>query len=104
VPAGQSRLSFWHWDYSTDPCCDVQFAFIENDSERKIKQMSFFRPANGQTWINEQIDMTPYAGQSMRIAFGVLQDGGGDPTGMYVDDVALYVPCATPTPKPAKFP
>ena len=98
VPAGQSRLSFWHWDYSTDFGGDFQFAFIENDSDRKIKQISFFRPANGQTWINEQIDMTPYAGQSMRIAFGVFQDGGGDPTGMYVDDVALYVPCATPTP------
>ena len=44
--------------------------------------------------------MTPYANQTVRIKFLVHQDGFGDDTAMYVDDVALLVPCSTPTPTP----
>src|SRR5207249_10117066 len=53
-------------------------------------------------WINVQVDMTQYAGQTVRIKFLVHQDGfnpPGDTTGQWVDDVALYTPCGTPTPR-----
>jgi hypothetical protein len=103
VPAGQSTLSFWHWDYSTDPSADYQFAYIV-DPFGSILHVIFARSGNGQTWINEQVDTTPWAEQTVRIAFGVEQDGFGDDTGMYVDDVALYEPCATPTPTPTSTP
>ena len=105
VPAGQSRLNLWHWDYSTDPASDIQYAYVTDGSGNNVLQLIVAQyGTNGQTWINEQVDMTPYAGQSVRIYFGVYQDGGGDDTGMYVDDVALYVPCATPTPTPTATP
>jgi hypothetical protein len=104
VPTGQSRLSLWHWDYSTDPSGDAQLAFI-TDGFGNVLQIIFVQAGrNGQAWLNEQADMTPYAGQAVRIYFRVHQDGFGDDTGMYVDDVALYEPCATPTPTPTPTP
>ena len=94
VPAGGGTLSFWHWDYTTDSITfDWQDAYITNASGT-ILQTIFHQCLNGNTWINQQVDMTPYAGQTVRIKFLVHQDGFGDDTGMYVDDVGLFVPCA----------
>src|SRR5947208_3306793 len=58
--------------------------------------------SNAQTWTNQTFNMAPYAGQTVRIEFLVHQDGFGDDTGMYVDDVTLGggacgTPSATPT-------
>jgi hypothetical protein len=101
VPAGTSTLNFWHWDFTTDSITfDWQDAYI-TDSNGTILQTIFHQCLNGNTWISQQVDMTPYAGQTVRIKFLVHQDGFGDDTGMYVDDVSLYVPCGTPTPSPS---
>jgi hypothetical protein len=100
VPAGGGTLSFYHWDCTTDTITfDWQDAYITNSSGT-ILQTIFHQCLNGNTWINQQVDMTPYAGQTVRIKFLVHQDGFGDLTGMYVDDVVLYQPCGTPTPSP----
>jgi hypothetical protein len=94
VPAGGGTLSFWHWDYTTDSITfDWQDAYITNSSGT-ILQTIFHQCLNGNTWINQQVDMTPYAGQTVRIKFLVHQDGFGDDTAMYVDDVGLFVACA----------
>ena len=104
VPAGTSTLSFWHWDYTTDSITfDWQDAYI-TDTSGTILQTIFHQCANGQTWINTNVDMTPYAGQTVRIKFLVHQDGFGDDTGMYVDDAELTVPCGSPTPTPTATP
>jgi hypothetical protein len=106
VPAGTSTLSFWHWDCTFDTIAfDWQDAYI-TDSSGNILLTIFHQCANGQTWINQTVDMTPYAGQTVRIKFLVHQDGfsAGDVTGMYVDDVQLTVPCASPTPTPTPSP
>jgi hypothetical protein len=99
VPAGASTLSFWHWDFTTDSIAfDWQDAYITNSSGT-ILQTIFHQCENGNTWINQQVDMSPFSGQTVRIKFLVHQDGFGDDTAMYVDDVALYMPCGvTPTP------
>ena len=104
VPAGQSTLSLWHWDYSTDPASDAQAAFITDRFGNFLQFIFGQLGRNGQAWVNEQVDMTLYAGQSVRIYFNVYQNGFGDDTGMYVDDVVLYVPCGTPTPTPTATP
>jgi hypothetical protein len=49
------------------------------------------------------VDLAPYVGQTIRVKFLAHQDGFGDLTSMFVDDVAVVVPgpCAsTPTPTP----
>jgi hypothetical protein len=100
VPAGTSTLSFWHWDCTTDSITfDWQDAYI-TDSNGTILQTIFHQCLNGNTWLNQTVDMTPYAGQTVRVEFLVHLDNFGDLTGMYVDDVQLTVPCGSPTPTP----
>jgi N-acetylneuraminic acid mutarotase len=98
VPGGGGTLSFWHNDCTTDSITfDWQDAYI-TDSNGNILQTIFHQCLNGQTWINQTVDMAPYAGQTVRIKFLVHEDGFGDLTGMYVDDVSLPGQCATATP------
>ena len=57
---------------------------------------------NTQQWTNVTYDMTPFAGQTVRIEFLVHGDNAGDWTNMYVDDVSLgggssVLPVPTPT-------
>jgi hypothetical protein len=103
VPA-DAILSFWHWDYTTDTITfDWQDAYITNTSGQ-ILQTIFHQCENGQTWLNTTVDMTPYAGQTVRVKFLVHQNGAGDGTGMYVDDVVLATPCGAPSPTPTATP
>ena len=64
---------------------------------------SSINASNAECWIHETVDLSPWVGQTIRVKFLVHQDGFGDLTGMFVDDVAVVVPgpCApTPTPMP----
>jgi len=101
VPAN-ATLSFWHWDCTVDSITfDWQDAYI-TDTNGNILQTIYHQCANCQSWINQTVDLTPYAGQTIRVKFLVHQDGAGDLTVMFVDDVQLTLPCAqiTPTPTP----
>ncbi len=99
VPAN-AILSFWHWDYTTgDITSDWQDAYITN-TNGQILQTIFHQCENGQTWLNTTVDMAPYDGQIVRVKFLVHQNGVGDGTGMYVDDVVLATSCGAPTPTP----
>lgn len=57
-------------------------------------------------WEEVTIDLTSLTrGQTIRFYFGVVNDGNGNPTAMYLDDVRLmvctgYAPLPTPTPMP----
>jgi Bacterial Ig-like domain len=103
VPA-DAILSFWHWDYTTDTITfDWQDAYITN-TNGQILQIIFHQCQNGQTWLNTTVDMAPYAGQTVRVKFLVHQNGAGEGTGMYVDDVVLATPCGTPSPTPTATP
>ncbi len=98
VPADGGTLSFWHSDCTTDTITfDWQDAYI-TDSSGNILQTIFHQCSNALTWLDQQVDLAPYAGQTVRIKFLVHQDGFGDRTGMYVDDVQLSCPSPTPTP------
>jgi hypothetical protein len=101
VPAS-ATLSFWHKDCTNDSITfDWQDAYI-TDSNGNILQ-TIYHLCNTADWTNVTVDMTPYAGQTVRIKFLTHQDGfnpPGDTTGQWVDDVALFAPCATPTPSP----
>jgi hypothetical protein len=104
VPPGGATLSFWHWDCTTDTIAsDWQDAYI-TDSNGIILQTIFHQCLDTEAWVNQTVDMTPYAGQTVRIEFLVHEDGFGDLTGMFVDDVQLLEPCGTPTPTPTVSP
>jgi hypothetical protein len=64
VPAGGGTLSFWHWDFTTDSITfDWQDAYI-TDASGNILLTIFHQCENGNTWINQLVDMAPYAGQT----------------------------------------
>ena len=105
VPAvGISTLSFWHWDCTQDEIeFDWQDAYI-TDVNGNILQTIFHQCLDTEGWINDTVDMTPFAGQTVHIKFLVHEDDFGDLTGMFVDDVQFLVPCGTPTPTPTGSP
>ncbi|MFN0158979.1 MAG: M14 family zinc carboxypeptidase [Bacteroidota bacterium] len=41
-------------------------------------------------WTQASVDLTPYAGQSVKIRFRLSADGGEERDGFYVDDIRLY--------------
>src|SRR5207247_422477 len=102
VPAS-ATLSLWHKDCTNDSITfDWQDAYITNSSGTILQ--TIYHLCDTADWTNVQVDMTQYAGQTVRIKFLVHQDGfnpPGDTTGQWVDDVVLYAPCTTsPTPTP----
>ena len=104
VRAHGATLSFWHWDCTTDTIdFDWQDAYI-TDSNGIILQTIFHQCLDTETWVNQMVDMTPYAGRTVRIEFLVHEDGFGDLTGMFMDDVQLLEPCGTPRPRPTPTP
>jgi hypothetical protein len=106
VPAGGGTLSFWHWDCTVDTITfDWQDAYI-TDTSGNILQTIFHQCTDTEAWTQQTVDMTAYAGQTVRIKFLVHEDGFGDLTGMYVDDVSLPEGCGggTPTPTPTCTP
>ena len=104
VPASGGTLSFWHWDYTfhDNITFDWQDAYI-TDPSGNILQKIFHQCLNGQAWINQTVDMTPYAGQIVRIKFLVHEDAFDNDTALYVDDVSLPGECG-PTPTPTVTP
>jgi hypothetical protein len=101
VPAS-ATLSFWHKDCTNDSIAfDWQDAYI-TDSNGNILQ-TIYHLCDTAPYTNVTVDMTPYVGQTVRIKFLTHQDGfnpPGDTTGQWIDDVALFAPCATPTASP----
>ena len=100
-------MSFWHKDCTNDSITfDWQDAYITDTNGTIL--LTIFHLCDTADWTNQLVDMSPYAGQTVWIKFLVNQDGfnpPGDVTGMWVDDVVLYEPCApSPTPTPTVTP
>jgi hypothetical protein len=96
--SGTTTLSFWYWPATTDNTCsgssctfDWQEAQIQSTSGQTLASV-FKSNSNSQKWTQVTFNMTPYAGQNVVLYFNVHQDGGGDPTWMYLDDVTLSQP------------
>jgi hypothetical protein len=55
---------------------------------------------NNNAWIEELVDLTPYRGQSLVLYFNVYNDGNGQRTWQFLDDVQINVcfPAVTATP------
>ena len=46
---------------------------------------------NSQTWTETTVDLSAYAGQSIRLHFGTFNNGTGGRSGMFVDEAALQL-------------
>ena len=71
---------------------DVQLVLIfdQNGTQHNL----VYQRSNGRIWTAYQFDVSPFAGQTIQLYFGVYNNGYAGVTGMYVDDVAL-LSCTT---------
>ncbi len=88
--------------HETLPGDDLQYLDIydANTGARISRLMD--QLANSSDWVFLQYDLTWLRGRSIRVEFGVRNDGSGGRTALIVDDVSLLAcdvaPTATPTP------
>lgn len=91
LPLGSSpQLSFWEWPLTTDSVTfDQQYVRVTPISPAGPTVVLMNEARNDRTYILRQFDMSAFAGMTVKLTFGVHQDGFGDITGMFVDDVAV---------------
>jgi FG-GAP-like repeat len=94
VPAAGGTLSYWWLGGTRDRLPrDFQDVYVTNTSGTILATIQH-TCAGTAGWVHKTFNMTPYAGQTVRIKFLVHQDGAGDNTWMYVDDISLHSPNA----------
>ena len=92
-------LSFHYWPiHEAAPGGDAQTLSIYEATTGVRLAQPWSRLSNTQTWQFEQIDLTHLRGRTLRIEFGVLNDGSGGRTALYLDDVSLLACEADATP------
>ena len=89
--ATKATLTFWYWPSTTDTITyDWQEAQVQNSSGATLAQIMKVA-SNTQVWTQVTYDLTTYKGQAIGVHFNHHQDGYGDLTYMYLDDVSLTV-------------
>ena len=92
-------LSFHYWASHEDtPGSDMQMLNIYEATTGVRLAQPWARLSNEQSWQFELIDLTHFRGRTLRVEFGVHNDGGGGRTALYLDEVSLLAcePDATP--------
>jgi PKD repeat protein len=69
---------------------DTQYVLVLNQYNQWINTLVWQR-RNDQTWMFHQFDLGIYAGQNIKLQFGVYNDGWYGVTAMYADDVSLEI-------------
>ena len=99
VPAGGGVLSWWYKTQTFDTITfDWQDVNIRSNSGTLLANIQ--HECTTHAYQQKTFNLAAYAGQTIRVEFLVHQDGFGDVTNMYVDDVAISAPscCAGCTP------
>ncbi len=83
------KLSFWYWPWSSDTIDhNWQEAQLRDVNGNMLAQI-FKAASNTQVWTQDTFDLSTYEGQTVQLYFNVHEDGYGNPTYMYLDDVAI---------------
>jgi hypothetical protein len=89
--ATKATLTFWYWPSTTDTITyDWQEAQVQNTAGTTLAQIMKVC-SNAHAWTQVTYDLTSYKGQTIRIYFNDHQDGFGDLTYMYLDDISVNV-------------
>lgn len=107
IPSGVTSavLRFWYYAHSGDwGSRDWQYVFVADAQDTRLYALSFRNPtSNTQEWRSVQVDVSAYAGKSVKVWIGCYNDGplgaASAITRLYVDDIALQI-CTGPTPVP----
>lgn len=86
--SGPINLSAWIQQSTVDGIWwDQQRIFLADTSGNQIDSLMYTLGSVG--WHQVNFDISAYAGQILRVYFWVHDDGAGDPTRMWVDDVSI---------------
>lgn len=69
---------------------DAQYVLVLNESGDWIDTLLWQR-RDDRDWTYHEVDLLDYADQTIKLHFGVFNDGGDGVTGIYLDDVSLVV-------------
>jgi len=98
--ANQATLSFWIYPVSGLDSDDRQECLLLNESGA-VKAVLLRINSNAGLWEHYVLDLSAYAGQTVRVYFNAYNDGSGTGTaGMYLDDVSLQSCEEGPIPEP----
>ncbi|MGA8102422.1 MAG: phospholipase D-like domain-containing protein [Candidatus Acidiferrales bacterium] len=98
IPVGSTAtLSYWYWPSTTDTISYAwQEAQIQNTSGTTLAEV-MKAASNTKTWTQVTYNLTPAAGQAIRVYFNAHGNGySSDNVYMYLDDVAVTVTSPTP--------
>ncbi|MBN1934489.1 MAG: N-acetylmuramoyl-L-alanine amidase [Anaerolineae bacterium] len=98
--AGPLLLSYW---YRTQISDDYAYVYlrVQNGNWQALRIVR----NSVADWTQGQHDLSAYAGQSVTLRFGTYNDGRGDVSAMYVDDVSIQTGAiSTPAPPPTPIP
>jgi len=83
------RLRFWHWFNFVNALGYVEISTNSGSSWQQISPNYLDMSSSG-VWSPPSLDLSPFAGQSVQIAFHFTSgSGGGTAAGWYVDDVEV---------------
>ncbi len=68
---------------------DAQYATLTISDTTPISHTLFWMLSNAQTWQHYSFDLTPYAGQTLALRLGVINDGQDGQTALMVDNTSL---------------
>lgn len=91
IPSGSSKatLTYWYWPYTTDTVnFDWQECQIRSSNGATLAQVMKVA-SNARSWQQMTYDLTSYNGQTIQVYFNDHEDGAGDLTYMYLDDVSV---------------
>jgi hypothetical protein len=69
---------------------DAQYVMVLSESNQ-ILETPMWRRTHDPRWVLHEFDLLGYAGRTIKLHFGVSNDGADPVTGMVVDDVSLVV-------------
>ena len=70
---------------------DAQYVAVTVSNTEALSHTLLWMRSNAQAWQRYSFDLTPYAGQTLVLRLGVLNDGVGGQTAMYVDNASLVI-------------
>jgi hypothetical protein len=83
-------LSFWEWPLTTDSVTfDQQYVRVQPINPPGPVVVLMNEARDDETFIHRTFDLSRFAGSTVKLIFGVHQDGFGDITGMFVDDISV---------------
>jgi len=91
IPAGApgAVLSFWRYSLSGDEGDDYFYVSVKDEADN---WHILAQEHDGQPdWVESQVDLPGFAGQTVALRFGVDNDGTGGVTAVYLDDVTLEI-------------